>query len=125
MSRSVKTRSAKAFVLGFATAAVMSASVAAQAGVRIDGERRGYDNCLAQAERTHADLITTGHYFINRSASSREYYINALVRFDPDRQPVRIACETTGTGNRLLSLSVAPGRFVPATSVNVIEIVAQ
>jgi len=87
-------------------------------------ESRGYQNCLRAAEREVKLLHAESRYFINevQEDGARLYYLNAYVRSngsansDGRSDSARIACQTTMSGHRVLSVSVDDGRFAPIGS---------
>ncbi len=86
-------------------------SPVAIAGVMPLSETRGYDNCLSAAENQTRNLVVEKTYFINEQSKTRTYYLNGLSVREGAWAPVRIACETTNSGNRLLTLNVETGHF--------------
>jgi len=86
-------------------------SAAAIAGAKPLSETRGYDNCLSAAEDQTRNLVVEKTYFVNEQSKSRTYYLNALSVREGAWAPVRIACETSNSGNRLLTLNVENGRY--------------
>jgi len=86
-------------------------SAAAIAGAKPLSETRGYDNCLSAAEDQTRNLVVEKTYFVNEQSKSRTYYLNALSVRKGAWAPARIACETSNSGNRLLTLKVETGRY--------------
>lgn len=91
---------------------VAGASMAAHAQPSNPIEFRGYSMCVGAAEEQVSGLVTTREYFINRSASKNQYFINGTAWASGDRVAVRVACETSRSGRKLLDLAVDEGRFV-------------
>lgn len=91
---------------------VAGASLAAFAQPSNPVELRGYSTCIDAAQTQVTGLVTTREYFINRSAAKRQYFINGTAWDAGDRVDVRVACETSRSGRKLLDLAVDQGRFV-------------
>lgn len=95
-----------------ATMLIAGASLTAGAQPSNPTEFRGYSTCVDAAEAQLSGLVTSREYFINRSAEKRQYFINATAWDAGDRARVRVACETSRNGRKLLELTVDEGRFV-------------
>ncbi len=76
-------------------------------------DTRGHHNCLARADSEFKNLNADRTYFVNELGPTKTIYINDLVRKNGDWEALRIACETSKSGRRLLSLSAEPGEFTP------------
>lgn len=107
------------------SAAVLGAGTAAADRPSSPSEKRGYQNCLQAAEADNRGFYTAGAHYINRTETSRQFYINGGAWVGDRRQPVRVACETSRSGNRVIELTSAPGRFAPGTTVNTFEVAAK
>ena len=110
----------KSITLAAATALTTSA-FAVEARTSSPADFRGYQACVAAAERNSSGLVTTRHYYLEKEAGSTFYYINATRWNEGERDSVRIACETTNRGHKLVSSVIEQGRFsqAPSESQNV------
>jgi hypothetical protein len=100
----------KSLILGITLFAGLSGAATAQ--VSTAPEYRGYNECIEVAETEASGLVPTREYFIARSDSMNQYFINATAWADGDRVDVRVACDTSRNGREVLELEVAEGRFV-------------
>ena len=84
-------------------------------------ESRGYQMCVEAAGREAHLIKVASDYFIYDRDDARRYYLNGYAFADGDRTPVKIACDTTPAGTRLLGVSVDAGpyagRFVEPVEV--------
>lgn len=112
-------------VQGIIIGGALLASSAAFAGPATAGEKRGYHNCVESASSEARGFYTAGSYYVSRTDSGRSYYINAGAWIGDKREPVRVSCDTSLSGNRVLSVNVLPGRFAPATTVKTFEVAAK
>lgn len=96
----------------FAAAAFGLAATGVQAKTSSTAELRGYNTCLTAAERDSNGLVPSRHYLVDHQDGNALYYVNATRWQQGDREAVRIACETTQRGARLLSAVTEPGRWV-------------
>ncbi|MEE4359962.1 MAG: hypothetical protein V2I63_00410 [Pseudomonadales bacterium] len=94
-----------------ATALTAGLSVSAQAQLSSPAEARGYDACLSAAETDYQGLVTKRDYFIAKQDASNVYYINATAWEGSDRVPVRVFCETSPNGRKLVNYSATAGRY--------------
>ena len=79
-------------------------------------ESRGYGNCVKAVERELADLSVESTYYTNTHAASREFYLNARATVDGEWGSVKIACETTRSGHRVLAANHESGRYLGRTA---------
>jgi len=96
-----------------ATSLILFAGVASANPPSSFAQATGLQNCLAAAERDARFLRTERTYYVNESGESRIYYINGVGRLADGSGAVRIACETTASGRRVLDVSVDGGRYAP------------
>ena len=75
-------------------------------------ESRGYQNCHAAASKQVRLLSVDSSYYIYDRDSSRSLYMNGFVRRDGASMPIRIACDTTRSGHRILAVNVEEGHYV-------------
>ena len=75
-------------------------------------EFRGYENCVSAAEGETRGLVTSREYFIHRTPDMNQYFINASAWNDGERVKVRVACDTSRNGRKLIDFSVADGSYV-------------
>ncbi len=93
-----------------ATATALAGPAAAEAPSSF-AESRGYQSCVAAAER-HGDIYAVdSSYYIYDRDDSRSYYLNGYGRRDDANTAVRIACQTTRNGHRVLTVSLEQGHF--------------
>lgn len=95
---------------GTATLLMMSGTALA-ADLSSFAESRGYQNCVDAAKREVQLVKVEADYFIYDSAESRRFYLNGHGFRNGDIGPVKIACDTTPSGNRLLGVSVDGGQY--------------
>lgn len=74
-------------------------------------ESRGYQNCAAAAAREAHIIRLDGRYFIYEHPEARRYYLNGAAFRNGASQPVKVACDTTFSGNRVLNVSVDAGSY--------------
>lgn len=74
-------------------------------------ESRGYQTCVDGAEREVQLIQVSGDYFIYDHSDARRYYLNGYAFRDGESAEVKIACDTTLSGNRLLGVTVDSGRY--------------
>ena len=91
--------------------ALLSATALAGMGAS-PAETRGYENCRLKAGNQTRDLRVEKTYFINEQGHSRVYYLNGVAVENGNWGPVRIACKTSSSGNRMLTINVDSGRYV-------------
>ena len=91
--------------------ALVSATALAAVGAS-PAETRGYENCRLKAGNQTRDLRVEKTYFINQQGHSRIYYLNGIAVESGAQTPVRIACTTSNSGNRMLTINVDTGRYV-------------
>jgi hypothetical protein len=97
--------------LSTATAVLFSAGAASAATPSSFAESRGYQNCSDAAARSVQLIKMDSNYFIYDHEDSRRFYLNGYAFRDGTSQPVKIACDTTASGNRVLEVSVDGGRY--------------
>jgi len=77
----------------------------------------GYRLCLRAASRQLPGLSDGPEYFINEGPRRRSYFINGTAwAEDGSRRAVRVACRTSRSGHRLVSLDIGPGRYARAAA---------
>ncbi len=87
-------------------------------------EFRGYETCIDAAKAEfRSGFATSRTYFIDREGPANAYFINASAWQGGDRAPLRITCETSRNGRKLLAYSIAPGRFVSKPGTVSIQVV--
>ncbi len=74
-------------------------------------ESKGYQNCVDAADGETQVIRMRSNYYIYEHDDSRRYYLNGQAFIGGESQPVRIACDTTLSGNRVLSISVDQGQY--------------
>ena len=83
--------------------------------------QRGFNNCVDAVESNVDGLRVERKYFTNTHADSREFYLNSRGMIDGSWGPVKIACETSRGGHRLLTVSHKSGRYIGLTSPSVAQ----
>lgn len=74
-------------------------------------ESRGYHACVDGAEREAHLVKVDSDYFLYEHPDLRRYYLNGYAFVDGDSVPVKIACETSLSGHRLLDVAVHAGQY--------------
>ena len=105
-----------------AASALTMTSFAAEARTSSSSDFRGYQNCIKAAKQTSQGLVPARQYYVEREDGSAWYYINATHWSDGDRANVRIACETSLRGHKLVSQVVEAGQFTHSDSGQGIEV---
>ena len=75
-------------------------------------EARGYAACVNKVEREHGRFNVEADYYTNTHAHTREFYLNGRARTNGEWGPLRVACETTRSGSRIVALQIQTGRYV-------------
>lgn len=101
---------------------LMTGAPDADAETSSAAERRGYYLCLDKARATAHGFSPHRTYFVESMGPNRQYFINAAAWVEGDRATVRVDCQTSASGRRLMSLNMAPGRYVQATDINTFEV---
>jgi hypothetical protein len=92
---------------------LMLAGGAAAAAPGSMAESNGFRNCVSAAERVARFLRVDSRYLVRENTGSRTLYLNGSGRLDDRAGSLRIACETTPGGHRVLAVTVEEGRFAP------------
>ncbi|MEM1231064.1 MAG: hypothetical protein AAGI15_11040 [Pseudomonadota bacterium] len=100
----------KIISLSILPAAVLGAT-SALAQPSTGPEFRGYSKCVDTAQRASRGLTTDRFYLTNTSAEAREYFINGTRWESGDRVKVRINCETSVSGRKLISYNIDQGQY--------------
>jgi hypothetical protein len=74
-------------------------------------ESRGYQTCVDAAERESHIVKVASDYFIYDHQDARRFYLNGYAFRDGASVPVKISCDTTLSGHRLLDVSVDAGQY--------------
>jgi hypothetical protein len=98
-------------ILLITTAAVATLAMTAQAKVSSTSELRGYNACVEAADPELKGLHLTRVYYLNQEADKNVYYLNGSAWQSGERVAVRISCDTTNNGHRLLSQTNNEGRY--------------
>ncbi|MEM6708199.1 MAG: hypothetical protein AAF648_05400 [Pseudomonadota bacterium] len=109
-------------IRGALIGATLMTAGTALAGNSSPAELRGFDRCVNAVESDSRGLVVSRNYLINNNDSSREYFINGTRWESGDRAEVRINCETTRSGRRLIAFDVAPGRYIDSDTQVTIEV---
>jgi len=114
MKSSIKT------ALLFTAAAASVFTVTAQAKLSSSSEMRGYNACVSAAAPEFNGLKLARNYYLNEEADKNVYYVNGSAWQSGERVSVRISCDTTTNGVRLLSQTSNTGRYgIDRTNVRV------
>lgn len=104
---------AKVLAVVSVTATALGGSLAANAGELAD--QRGYQNCVKALDTKDLSGVTFPRvYYINKTAASSIYYVNASAWQNGERVTKRVTCEMTRNGRDLLAFETAEGRFALA-----------
>jgi hypothetical protein len=95
-----------------ATAIALSSGAALAGAPASLTETRGYENCLQAAQEIYPSLKVAKDYYINEAPAARSYYLNGYAAHDGVWTEMRVSCETTASGLRLMTMNVEPGRYV-------------
>ena len=106
-----------------AGSSLLVAAMAANAGgaPSTPSETRGFESCVNKAERTTGQLSVESDYYLNTHAESREFFLNAHARHGELWGPVRIRCETSRNGTRVLAVNVEKGSYLGRIAPNVAQ----
>lgn len=74
-------------------------------------ESRGFQACVDGAEREAHLIDVDSDYFIYENDDARRYYLNGHAFRNGETTEVKIACDTTRSGHRLLGVSVDLGHY--------------
>lgn len=94
-----------------AGAALLLSGTAAAAAPSSHAESRGYHACLEGAREQAHLLHVNSDYYVAERDDSRRYYLNGYAFRDGRSTEVKIACDTTLAGHRLLGVSVDLGQY--------------
>ena len=106
-------------------AAAASISIAAQARVSTLTEFKGYNACVSASEDEFRGLVLSREYFLAQNSGTKTYYLNGTAWENGDRIPVRIACDTSGNGRELKSVTMNQGHFALRRSSDPVRVAAQ
>lgn len=116
------TRRLRSFVALAAGVSAALVGLAAQAAAPSSfTESKGYQNCVDAAENETQVIRVRSNYYIYEHTDARRYYLNGQAFIGGESQPVKIACDTTRSGARVLSVSVDQGHYA-AREVTPIEV---
>ena len=97
---------------------IAATSLVLVAGTALAGEAgsmarsSGFHNCVSAVTEDTRYLRVEPKYYTNTNDESRIYYMNANGYRSDVSGPFRIACETTTSGHKVLSVKVDGGRYV-------------
>ena len=100
-----------AFAAGAAAVLTLSAASGWAAQPSSFAESRGYQTCADAAERETQLIEVAANYYIYDHNDARRYYMNGYAFQDGQSAPIKIACDTTLSGHRLLGVSVDAGQY--------------
>ena len=95
-----------------ATSLVLVAGTALAGEVGSMARSSGFHNCVSAVNQDPRYLRVESKYFTNSSDESRTYYMNATGYRSDVSGPLRIACQTTASGHKVLNVKVDGGRYV-------------
>lgn len=96
---------------GLIAVGLAAAGAASAAPPSSFAESRGYQNCVDAASASIRLLDVDSKYYIYDHEDARSFYLNGYARQSGSTEPVRIACQTTRSGHRLLNVSVDNGHY--------------
>ncbi len=100
-----------------ATALAISSGAALAGAPASLTESRGYDNCLSAAKAEYPSLNVVRNYYINEAAETRTYYLNGFAEHDGAWTEMRVSCDTSPSGLRLMTMNVEPGRYIGVRAI--------
>lgn len=92
-------------------AAALLAGTAGAAAPSSFAESRGYQNCRDAAAADVHLIKVDSDYYIYAHDDTRRFYLNGYAFRNGASEAVKIACETTVSGNRVLEIAVDGGRY--------------
>lgn len=99
----------------FATAAVLVMALSSVPAWAVQpssaAESRGYHACVEGAGEQARLIRVDSDYYIYEHQDARRYYLNGYAFRNGDSTEVKIACDTTLAGHRLLGVTVDQGRY--------------
>ena len=98
-----------------------AAGLALAAAPQSMSDKRGYSNCVKAAGKQVSHLDVERKYYTNTYADSRAFYLNGRARVDGQWEPVRITCETSRSGHRILDVAHESGRYLGRTQPSVAQ----
>ena len=99
--------------IGLGSFLLVAATTAMAIAPSSPAEKRGFQYCVQAVERDLRDLKVESTYYTNTLPDSREFYLNARATLTGTGWGmVRIACETSRSGYRVLAVSHESGRYV-------------
>jgi len=92
------------------TAALLAGTAAAAASSSF-AESRGYQNCRDAAADSVKLIKVDADYFIYDHDGTRRFYLNGYAFRNGNSEAVKIACDTTASGNRVLDVNIDGGSY--------------
>lgn len=96
-----------------ATGLLLGASLAAADTAGSFAHSTGFKNCVTAAERDARYLRVESTYYLNEAGDNRIYYLNGSGQTANGSGQVRIACETSPSGRKVMAVTVDTGRYAP------------
>ena len=81
------------------------------AGTGSPGEQRGYENCARKAGAGDRAFEADSTYYVHAQDGSRMVYLNGRSVRNGAWMAVRVACETSLSGHRVLAHRVEAGQY--------------
>ena len=105
------TKPATKIAVTTAALLALAATVGVEARPSSHKELRGYANCVDAADAQSNGLVPARKYLVEKQPEAMYYFVNATRWEEGERNHVRISCETTTNGRKLLNASIENGRF--------------
>jgi len=119
MKSSIKT------ALIFTAAAASVVAVTAQAKLSSSSEMRGYNACVEAAAPEFKGLQLSRSYYLNEESDKKIYYVNGSAWQSGERIAVRISCDTSSNGAKLLSQTSNTGRYTNQRATVRVQVATQ
>ena len=97
---------------------IAATSLVLVAGTALAGEAgsmarsSGFQKCVSAVDQDTRYLRVEPKYFTHSREDSRTYYMNAVGYRSDVSGPIRIACETSTSGHKVLNVNVEGGRYL-------------
>jgi len=115
------TPSNRPLPFGLSAGLVIGGALLAGAANAASQSSRGYQGCVDAADVQAQMIAVDADYYLYEQTESRRFYLNGYAFVNGNSEPVKISCETTLSGARVLDVAVGPGRYAGrmAAPVNV------
>ena len=109
----------------FTAAAASLVTMTAQAKLSSSTELRGYNACVEAAAPEFKGLQLSRIYYLNEEADKNVYYVNGSAWQSGERVAVRISCDTSTSGHKLLSQTSNVGRYTNERATVRVQVASQ